>query len=358
MIKDILKASISDCIDILNLENNHKYNVEVPNNPEHGDYSTNVAMVLSKLNGKKPRELAEEIKEELLKNKHIEKVDIAGPGFINVTLAKSLFQGLIYELLKAKDEYGTTQHGVGKKILLEFVSANPTGPLNIVSARAATYGDTLYRIMNKVGYEAKREFYVNDAGNQVDILAESLELRLRQVRGENIGEFPVEAYHGEYLVEMAEELNADEGNRLLMLPEKDRIEKLKDFALTRLHDMQVESLTKYDVVFDNWVSEKKLRNQGVVEEVLSFLAEAECTYEKDDAIWFSSSKYGDDKDRVLMKADGSITYFVPDLAYHLTKYQVQIFYHKQLRLLHMKQEIHLLDQLMLLKNCHMIYIYQ
>ncbi len=321
MIKEILKNSINNCIDTLNLENNNKFNVEVPNNKNHGDYSTNVAMVLSKLNQRKPRELAEEIKTELLNDAHIEQVEIAGPGFINITLAKSLFQELLYDILKAKADYGTTQHGAGKKILLEFVSANPTGPLNIVSARAATYGDTLYRIMNKVGYEAKREFYVNDAGNQVDILAESLELRLRQVRGENIGEFPVEAYHGEYLVEMADELNSNEGNRLLMLPEKDRIEKLKDYALNSIHEMQLNSLEKYDVEFDNWVSEKKLRNQGVVEEVLSFLAEAECTYEKDDAIWFSSSKYGDDKDRVLMKADGSITYFVPDLAYHLTKYQ-------------------------------------
>ncbi|MBI9031061.1 arginine--tRNA ligase [bacterium] len=321
MLKDIIKGIIVTTLEKNNLENNDKFNIEVSNNPKHGDYATNVAMVLAKLNKKKPLVLAEMIKEELVKEKNFSKVEIAGPGFINITINISLYQDLVYEILKMKEEYGESEHGKGKSVLLEFVSANPTGPLNIVSARAAAYGDTLYRILTKVGYETKREFYVNDAGNQVDILAESLELRLREVRGENIGDFPIEAYHGDYLIEMAKELNATEGSRLLMLPERDRIENLKEYALDVIHEMQVESLAKLDVDFDNWVSEKKLREQGVVEEVLSFLAEAECTYEKDDAIWFSSTKFGDDKDRVLMKADGAITYFVPDLAYHLTKYQ-------------------------------------
>ena len=321
MIKDIIRGIIVTALEILNLENNDKFNIEVPNNSGHGDYATNVAMVLSKLNKKKPLVLAELIKAQLEKEKNFSKVEIAGPGFINITINLSLYQDLVYEILKVKEDYGTSEHGKGKRVLLEFVSANPTGPLNIVSARAATYGDTLYRILTKVGYDAKREFYINDAGNQVDILAESLELRLREARGENIGEFPMEAYHGDYLIRMAQELNATEGSRLLMLPERDRIENLKDYALSVIHEMQVESLSKLDVDFDNWVSEKKLREQGIVEEVLSFLAEAECTYEKDDAIWFSSTKFGDDKDRVLMKADGTITYFVPDLAYHLTKYQ-------------------------------------
>lgn len=321
MIKNIIRNIIVSALDKLKLENNNKFNVEVSNNPEHGDYASNVAMVLAKLNKKKPNELALIIKKQLEKDKKISKVDIAGPGFINITINIKLYQELIYEMLRSKDDYGASEHGKGKSVLLEFVSANPTGPLNIVSARAASYGDTLYNILTKVGYEVKREFYVNDAGNQVEILGESLELRLREIRGENIGEFPIEAYHGEYLIEMASELNIVEGSRLLMLPERDRIESLTEYALGIIHDMQVASLERIGVEFENWVSEKKLREQGIVEEVLSFLAEAECTYEKDDAIWFSSTKFGDDKDRVLMKADGMITYFVPDLAYHLTKYQ-------------------------------------
>ncbi|MFA7056727.1 MAG: arginine--tRNA ligase [Candidatus Cloacimonadales bacterium] len=321
MVKGIIRSIIASAFDKLNLENNDKFNVEVPNNPLHGDYATNAAMVLAKLNHKRPNELAQALKKQLEKDKKIAKVEIAGPGFINITLDVSLYQELLYEILKAKEQYGASEHGKDKTVLLEFVSANPTGPLNIVSARAATYGDTLYRILTKVGFEVKREFYVNDAGNQVDILAESLELRLRQVRGENIGDFPIDAYHGDYLIQMASELNITEGSRLLMLPERDRIESLTEYALDVIHEMQVESLEKIGCEFENWVSEKKLREQGIVEEVLSFLAEAECTYEKDDAIWFSSTKFGDDKDRVLMKADGTITYFVPDLAYHLTKYQ-------------------------------------
>jgi arginyl-tRNA synthetase len=206
-------------------------------------------------------------------------------------------------------------------VLLEFVSANPTGPLNIVSARAASYGDTLYRIMKFVGYDPFREFYVNDAGNQVDILAESLEMRYRELHGDIINDFPPEAYHGEYIKELAVKLNALDGTKLFHIAEKDRLERMKEFALREIHLMQLESLQRFDVEFDNWMSEQKLRLEGTIEEVLSYLAEAHVTFEKDDAIWFQSTKYGDEKDRVLMKADGSITYFVPDLAYHLTKYQ-------------------------------------
>ena len=224
-------------------------------------------------------------------------------------------------MFEMDDEIGKSEFGAQEKVLLEFVSANPTGPLNIVSARAAAFGDTLYRVMKRVGYSPTREFYINDAGNQVDILAESVELRLRELHGEKIGEFPFEAYHGEYVKYLAQRLNTVEGIRVFMLPEKERIEHLKEFALNELLEIQRLSLEKFGVSFEGWVSEKTLRMEGVVEEVLSYLAEADCTFEKDDAIWFNSTLYGDDKDRVLMKSDGSITYFVPDLAYHLTKIQ-------------------------------------
>ena len=208
---------------------------------------------------------------------------------------------------------------------MEFISANPTGPLNVVSARAAAFGDTLCRIMRFIGYKAYKEFYINDAGNQVDILAESLELRYRELHGEKIDEFPPEAYHGEYIKEIAAKLNSVE-SKLLHYSELDRLRKMKHFALEEIHRMQKESLERFDVNFDNWMSEKKLRQEGTVEEVLSYLAEAHCTYEKDEAIWFSSTEFGDEKDRVLMKADGNTTYLVPDIAYHLTKYQRKFDY--------------------------------
>ncbi|MDY0218185.1 MAG: arginine--tRNA ligase [Candidatus Cloacimonas acidaminovorans] len=320
MIKELLHKNIVEALDNLKLNHEKEFTVEIPNNPEFGDYSTNAALVLGKENKMKPKDLAEKIVKELKKNKAYKKLEIAGPGFINFFLSPSLYQQVFWEIYKSED-YGKSDFGNQEKILLEFVSANPTGPLNIVSARAAAFGDTLYRIMKYVGYAPAREFYINDAGNQVDILAESLELRLREIHGEKIGEFPYEAYHGEYVKHLAHRLNALEGTRVFMLPQKDRLEHLKEFALSELLEMQRNSLEKFGVFFEGWVSEKALRAEGVVEEVLSYLTEANCTYEKEDAIWFNSTKYGDDKDRVLMKSDGSITYFVPDVAYHLTKIQ-------------------------------------
>ena len=320
MIKELLHQNIVESLENLKLSHEKEFTIEIPNNTEFGDYSTNAALVLGKENKLKPKQLAEQIVKELKKNKAYKKLEIAGPGFINFFLSPSLFQQVFWEIYKSED-YAKSDFGNQEKVLLEFVSANPTGPLNIVSARAAAFGDTLYRIMKCVGYAPAREFYINDAGNQVDILAESLELRLREIHGEKIGEFPYEAYHGEYVKHLAHRLNALEGTRVFMLPEKDRLEHLKEFALSELLEMQRNSLEKFGVVFEGWVSEKTLRSEGVVEEVLSYLTEADCTYEKDDAIWFSSTKFGDDKDRVLMKSDGSITYFVPDVAYHLTKIQ-------------------------------------
>lgn len=321
MIKETIHSHITACLEGLGFSADKEFTVEIPNNTDHGDYSTNCAMILAKSNKMAPKILAEALIKDLKKNKDYKKVEIAGPGFINFYLSPAMYQKTFWDIYKSELTYGQSDFGKEEKVLLEFVSANPTGPLNIVSARAAAFGDTLYRVMKYVGYEPAREFYINDAGNQVDILAESLELRLRELQGEKIGDFPYEAYHGDYVKHLAQRLNALEGVRVFMMTEKDRIDRLKEFALSELLEMQRSSLEKFGVVFEGWVSEKTLRSEGVVEEVLSYLTEADCTYEKEEAIWFASTKYGDDKDRVLMKSDGSITYFVPDLAYHLTKIQ-------------------------------------
>lgn len=321
MIKHLIHDNICKILQDLNLSQQREFTVEIPNLADHGDYSSNVAMILAKENKTSPKVLAEKLIKELKKNKYYKKVELAGPGFLNFHLSKVLYHNMLWEIHKAGSSFGDSDFGKEEKVLLEFVSANPTGPLNIVSARAAAFGDTLYRVMKKVGYQPSREFYINDAGNQVDILAESLELRLREIHGENIGEFPYDAYHGEYVKHLAHKLNATEGVRVFMMPEKERTEHLKEFALNEMLEMQRQFLERFGVTFESWVSEKTLRMEGMVEEVLSYLTEADCTYEKEDAIWFSSTKFGDDKDRVLMKSDGSITYFVPDLAYHLTKIQ-------------------------------------
>jgi arginyl-tRNA synthetase len=321
MIRQYILQQVTEALDRLGFKHESEFMIEIPNNPEFGDFSTNAALILSRENKKSPKVIATEMVKELKKQKSFKKVEIAGPGFINFVIAPVHYHELLWQINQQENDFGNSEYGQAERVMLEFVSANPTGPLNIVSARAAAFGDTLYRVMKKVGYDPIREFYINDAGNQVDILAESVELRLREIHGEKMEEFPYEAYHGEYVKHLAQRLNSAEGVRVFMMPEKERMEHLKDFALNEIHEMQQTSLEKFGVTFDSWVSEKTLRMEGVVEEVLSYLAEADCTYEKEDAIWFCSTKFGDDKDRVLMKSDGSITYFVPDLAYHLTKLQ-------------------------------------
>ena len=204
MIKTIIKEQVSQALKTCGFSAGRDFNVEVPPNTEFGDSSTNAAMVLCKENKKAPKEMAEALVKELKKNKYFKKLKIDGPGFINIFLAPALYQNILWEIHEKGVDYAQSDYGKGEKVLLEFVSANPTGPLNIVSARAAAFGDTLYRVMKYVGFNPTREFYVNDAGNQVDILAESLELRLREIQGERIGDFPFEAYHGEYVKHLAQ----------------------------------------------------------------------------------------------------------------------------------------------------------
>ena len=319
MLRDKIRSDIEEIMTQLGLKYNDRYTVEVPKNTEHGDFSTNIAMVTSKLNKKKPHDLAKMITEAFNRKRDYKTVSIAGAGFINFTMSNYVYHQLMPVVMYT--DYGASNYGGKQKAILEFVSANPTGPLNVVSARASAYGDTLYRVMKYIGFEPFREFYVNDAGNQVDILAESVELRYRELHGEKILEFPAEAYNGDYIKDIAAKLNSIDGSKLLHYSEKDRLERMKTYALDEIHNMQVASLERFGVEFENWMSEQKLRQEGSIEEVLSYLSEANVTYEKDDAIWFESTKFGDEKDRVLMRADGTITYIVPDIAYHLTKFQ-------------------------------------
>ncbi len=312
---DIIKS-----LNKIDLNCSEDFAVEIPNVAEHGDFSSNVALINANILKVNPRDLARKIADDLSKKRDYKSIEIAGPGFLNFKLANSLYYKELKKISKAQYNYGSSNYGHRKKVIIEFISANPTGPLNIVSARAGAYGDTLFRIMKHVGFEPFSEFYINDAGNQVDIFAESIEIRYRELHGHCVEEFPFEAYHGEYIKDLAAELNTIEGTKLFHMTEEDRLERMKNFALDAIHKMQVSSLNRFDVQFDNWMSEKKLRLEGILEEALSYLAEAGCTYEKDDAVFFSSTKFGDEKDRVLIKADGNPTYLVPDIAYHLTKY--------------------------------------
>lgn len=320
MIREIIVKDLKEAWKKLGFEYSDKYYVEVPKNPEFGDFSTNAALTNARKNSINSKLMAQQIAEFLAKKRHYKSVTVAGNGFINFEIANNLYYKALKEITGKGKKYGASNYGEGKKVLIEFVSANPTGPLNVVNARAAAFGDILCRVMNYSGFQAKREFYINDAGNQVDVLAESLEMRYREVIGERIEELPPGTYQGEYIIELALKLKAKEGSKIMHYSEADKLEKMREFALEEIHQMQRESLERFGVIFESWVSEKILRSQGMIEEVLSYLAEADCTYENEDAIWFSSSKFGDEKDRVLMKSDGEITYCVPDLAYHLTKY--------------------------------------
>jgi len=321
MLKAKILKDLKKCMSKLDFKFEDNFSIEVPNIVEHGDFSSNIALLNAKKNKMKPRDIAQKIADHLILKRDYKSVEVAGPGFINFKLANNVYHKGLIQIITKKHKFGSSKYGKKRKILLEFVSANPTGPLNIVSARAAAYGDSLYRIMNFVGFQAFREFYINDAGNQVDILAESIEIRYREILGDKIEEFPTEAYHGEYIKELAARLYTSEGKNLFYLAEKDRLERMKKFALEDIHQSQLESLERFGVTFENWMSEKKLRQEGILEEALSYLAEANCTYESDDAVWFSSTKFGDEKDRVLIKSDGHPTYLVPDIAYHITKYQ-------------------------------------
>jgi len=321
MIKEMIIKDLKKCWKRLGYKYNDNYYIDIPKHKEFGEYSTNVALVNAKQNSMKASEMAREIVEYLNRKRHYTSVEVAGNGFINFRISKNHYHKLLKQVYNTKLDYGKSDCGKNKKVVIEFVSANPTGPLNVVNARAASYGDVLSKVMNWVGFQAKREFYVNDAGNQIDVLAESLELRYREVLGYKVEEMPEGMYQGEYITELASRLKAKEGSKFIHYAEVDRLERMKEFAIQEIQKMQQQSLEDFGVEFDSWVSEKMLRTQGSIEEALSYLVEAHCTYESDGAVWFSSSKFGDEKDRVLMKSDGEITYLVPDIAYHLTKYE-------------------------------------
>lgn len=291
---------------------------EVPREEAHGDYATNVAMQLAKSLRRQPRQVAETIRQHFPRIAEVEKVEVAGPGFLNIFLAPTWCAGALGEILASGDAYGKSQAGGGRRVQIEFVSANPTGPLVVVNARAAAVGDSLARILSTQGYRVFREYYVNDAGNQVQTLARSLLIRVRQQLGEAV-ELPPEGYPGEYLIELAKEYLSAEGPKVLEVPEAERLDRLGRFAVKRITEGQRRTLSAYGVEFDNWFSERALTEGGEPARVLERLREGGYVYEAEGAVWFRTTAFGDDKDRVLVKSGGEATYFVNDIAYHVNK---------------------------------------
>ena len=292
---------------------------EVPREESHGDYATNSALTLARTARKAPRQIAEAIKASFPHSPMVMRLEVAGPGFLNVFLAPDWCAEALKGILADGAAYGTSQAGQGKRILLEFVSANPTGPLVIVNARAAAVGDALARILRSQGYAVECQFYVNDAGNQFQALAHSVDVRLRQALGE-AAELPENSYPGEYLVDLVAKWLAGDGpgvRALAALPEAERIERLGRMAVSDMVAGQRAVLEAYGTRFDSWAHEDAdVRQQGLPERVIAELEAAGHTYEQDGALWFRSTAFGDDKDRVLRKSDGELTYFGVDIAFH------------------------------------------
>ena len=294
---------------------------EVPRQAEHGDYATNVAMTLARAARRPPRQIAELVVKHFPPMPEVDHLEVAGPGFLNVFLSPRWCAAALADILAAGQGYGRGRAYAGRRVRLEFVSANPTGPLVIVNARAAAVGDALARILRAQGAAVTTEYYVNDAGNQFEALARSFEARVAQELGEP-ATLPDNGYPGEYLVDLAREYRAAGGPRTVEGGERERLEHFGRWAVARMVERQRQVLRDYGVDFDAWTSEQRdVRDRHLPEKVLEELAARGLTYEQDGALWFRSTALGadgggDDKDRVLRRSSGEMTYFAVDIAYH------------------------------------------
>lgn len=293
--------------------------IEVPKDKANGDYSSNVAMAGAKCFRKAPRQIAEIIVSHLdLNDTLFERCEIAGPGFINFYLGGKFYAEILKDVVNSGADYGKSDYGKGKKLLVEFVSANPTGPMHIGNARGGAIGDCLASVLQWAGYSVNREFYVNDAGNQIEKFATSLEVRyLQHFKPET--ELPEDAYHGADIIEHAENFIAQYGDRYVEADSTERRKALVDFALPKNIEGLERDLKSYRIVYDKWFRESTLHNDGSVAAVINALKDKGVTYEQDGALWFKASEFGNDKDIVLVRANGIPTYIVPDIAYHYNK---------------------------------------
>lgn len=296
-----------------------QFNIEKPANKDNGDYSTNVAMAGARAFKKAPKMIAEAIAKYLeLGGTVFEKVEIAGPGFMNFFLSQKFYCDILKDVFACGENYGKSDYGKGKKILVEFVSANPTGPMHIGNARGGAIGDCLASVLDWAGYSVNREFYVNDAGNQIEKFATSLEVRYLQHFDSTV-ELPEDAYHGQDIVDHAENFIAEYGDKYVNAQSSERRKALVDYALPKNIAGLEKDLGRYRITYDKWFRESTLHNDGSVQKVIDALKEKGVTYEQDGALWFKASEYGNDKDIVLVRANGLPTYIVPDIAYHYNK---------------------------------------
>jgi len=293
--------------------------LEKPKEKDHGDYATNVAMQLARVAKKAPRQIAEAIVEHLNKEKaYVIEIEIAGPGFINFFMDNRYLTQVITEVLDKKENYGRSNSGQGEKIQVEFVSANPTGDLHLGHARGASVGDSLCHLLDWAGYDVEREYYINDAGNQINNLALSVEARYMQALGEDFP-MPEDGYHGKDILTIGDELKEAYGDKFVNTDREERLAFFRDYGLKFELKKLEQDLADFRVHFDHWFSETSLYTDEKIKPTLALLKEKGYTYEEDGATWFRTTDFGDDKDRVLIKNDGSYTYLTPDISYHKNK---------------------------------------
>ena len=290
--------------------------LERPKQAQHGDYACNIAMQLAKGMKRNPREVAKDLIGDLPPSAFLEKAEIAGPGFINFFLTATAKQQVVKAILHSGEDFGRQHVAKSEKIVVEFVSANPTGPLHVGHGRQAALGDAISTLLQTQGHDVSREFYYNDAGNQIANLGVSVQVRIKQQRGEKI-ELPEDGYRGDYIVEIAQryaEQNKNDGNG-------ENLKAITAFAVQELRKEQDRDLQAFGVKFDTYFLESSLYTDGKVDKSVAALQATGKTYDQDNALWLRTTEYGDDKDRVMRKSDGTYTYFVPDVAYHVTKWE-------------------------------------
>lgn len=295
------------------------FTIETPADRNNGDLASNVAMVSARAFKKAPRAIAEAITKYIeLEGTNLDRFEIAGPGFINFFYGKQFYTSVIREIEEKGADYGKSDFGQGKRILVEFVSANPTGPMHIGNARGGALGDSLASVLSAAGYDVSREFYVNDAGNQIEKFATSLEIRYLQLYKDGI-ELPEDAYHGQDIIDHAKNFAEINGDKYVNAESSERRKALVDFALPKnIQDLE-NDLLKYRIKYDRWFRESTLHQSGAVKNIVELLKEKGHTYEQDGAIWFKATEFGADKDFVLVRSNGIPTYVVPDIAYHYDK---------------------------------------
>ncbi len=319
--REILLAALARCVAGGTLPDAAapEFTVEIPGDSSHGDFAANLAMVSARAFHKAPRMIAEALANAAeLSGTAFQKLEVAGPGFLNFTLAPGWFAGVVKAVLEEKEAYGRTDFGGGKRMLVEFVSANPTGPMHIGNARGGALGDGIASVLDWAGYRVDREFYVNDAGNQINKFGLSLDLRYQQLYKDGI-EMPEDSYHGQDIIDHARNFAAIHGDKYMHTSEEERRQALVAYALPLNIEGLERDLAKYRIHYDRWFRESTLHADGSVMKVVELLKEKGHTYEAEGATWFRATEFGADKDFVLVRSNGVPTYVVPDIAYHYGK---------------------------------------